>query len=50
VRMHRALLAAGIDAELHVWEAMPHASFGAPTPEDRELRVQFQTFVDRVLG
>jgi monoterpene epsilon-lactone hydrolase len=50
VRMHRALLAAGIDAELHVWEAMPHASFGAPTPEDLELRMQFQTFVDRVLG
>lgn len=50
VRMHRALLAAGIDAELHVWEAMPHASYGAPTPEDLELRAQFQKFVDRVLG
>lgn len=48
VRMHRALLAAGIDAELHVWEAMPHASYGGPTPEDLELRQQFQKFVDRV--
>jgi acetyl esterase/lipase len=48
VRMHRALLAAGIDAELHVWEAMPHGSFGGATPEDLEMRRQFQTFVDRV--
>jgi acetyl esterase/lipase len=48
VRMHRALLAAGIDAELHVWEAMPHGSFGGATPEDLEMRQQFQKFVDRV--
>jgi monoterpene epsilon-lactone hydrolase len=47
VRMHRALLAAGIDAELHVWEAMPHGSFGG-APEDLEVQAQFQKFVDRV--
>jgi acetyl esterase/lipase len=50
VRMHRALLAAGVEAELHVWEAMPHGAFGGNTPEDAEMRRQFQTFVDRVLG
>ena len=37
VRMHRKLLAAGVAAELHVFEAMPHGGFfGAP--EDAELR------------
>lgn len=36
VRMHRALLDAGIEAELHVWEGMPHGGFfGAP--EDQEV-------------
>jgi len=42
VRTHRALLQLGIEAELHVWEAMPHGGFGAvsgtPTPEDLEAR------------
>jgi acetyl esterase/lipase len=34
--MHRALRRAGIDAELHVFEGMPHGGFfGAP--EDLEL-------------
>src|SRR5581483_9639413 len=28
VRMHRALRRAGIDAVLHVFEAMPHGGFG----------------------
>jgi acetyl esterase/lipase len=50
VRMHRALLAADVDAELHVWEAMPHGGFGEGAPEDVEMRRQFQKFVDRVLG
>ena len=53
VRMHRALLRAGVPAELHVWEAMPHggfAMFGEPTPEDRELREAFVNFIDRQLG
>jgi monoterpene epsilon-lactone hydrolase len=50
VRMHRALLAAGIDAELHVWEGMPHGSFGGGAPEDLEVQAQFQKFVNRVAG
>jgi acetyl esterase/lipase len=54
VRMHRRLLQAGIHAELHVWEAMPHGGFGGifgnPTPEDEELAQALVDFVDRVLG
>ncbi|MFD2427006.1 alpha/beta hydrolase [Sphingobium scionense] len=29
VRMHRALRRAGVSAELHIFEAMPHGGFGA---------------------
>jgi acetyl esterase/lipase len=47
VRMHRALAKAGVEAELHVWEAMPHSGFGFFTPEDEEIRQQFLKFVDR---
>ncbi len=47
VRMHRALLKAGVEAELHVWEAMPHGGFGQFTPEDEEIRQQFNKFVDK---
>jgi acetyl esterase/lipase len=42
--MHRKLRAAGVDAELHVFEAMPHGGFfGAP--EDRELAEETRRFV-----
>ena len=45
VRMHRALRAAGVPAELHVFEAMPHGGFfGAP--EDSEIDAEVQRFVD----
>jgi acetyl esterase/lipase len=44
VRMHRALRNAGIEAELHVWEAMPHGGFGG-APEDEELAAEFRRFV-----
>jgi epsilon-lactone hydrolase len=37
VRMHRKLLAAGVETELHVFEAMPHGGFGGGTPEDRDV-------------
>jgi monoterpene epsilon-lactone hydrolase len=47
VRMHRALVKAGVEAELHVWEAMPHGGFGQFTPEDAEVREQFQKFVQK---
>ena len=54
VRLHRRLLQAGVTAELHVWEAMPHGGFGGifglPTPEDQEMSETFVKFVDRHLG
>jgi epsilon-lactone hydrolase len=48
VRMHRKLRAGGIDAELHVFEAMPHGGFfGAP--EDFELRDEIRRFLGKYL-
>ncbi len=46
VRMHRKLRDSGVDAELHVWEAMPHGGFGG-APEDSEVRVEVRRFLDR---
>lgn len=44
VRLHRALRRARVEAELHVFEAMPHGGFmGAP--EDRELAAELQRFL-----
>jgi acetyl esterase/lipase len=48
-RIHRALRKAGIDAELHVWEAMPHGGFGG-APEDEEMRVEFARFLAKHAG
>jgi len=48
-RIHRALRRAGIETELHVWEAMPHGGFGG-APEDREMRVEFGHFLARHAG
>jgi acetyl esterase/lipase len=45
VRMHRKLRSAGVRAELHVWEGMPHAGFGGLTPEDREVSAELQAFI-----
>lgn len=47
VRMHRALRAAGIPAELHVFEAAPHAMFFGTAPEDRERFREIRDFLDR---
>ncbi len=48
VRMHRALRDHGVDAELHVWEAMPHGGFfGAP--EDDEIAAELRHFLHRHL-
>lgn len=45
VRMHRSLRKAGVRAELHVWEAMPHGGFyGAP--EDEEVSIEVRCFMD----
>jgi acetyl esterase/lipase len=49
VRMHRALRRAGVEAELHVGEAMPHGGFGN-APEDRELRLAFLHFLAKSAG
>ena len=46
VRMHRKLRAAGVEAELHIFEAMPHGGF-AGAPEDIEVRVEMRRFLDR---
>lgn len=45
VRMHRALRKAGVSAELHVFEAMPHGGFSGSTPEDRELEAEVRRFI-----
>ena len=44
VRMHRSLRGAGVPAELHVFEAMPHGGFGGASPEDEELRAEARRF------
>jgi epsilon-lactone hydrolase len=50
VRMHRALRAARVQAELHVFEAMPHGGFGGTAPEDRELERELRRFVREHVG
>jgi monoterpene epsilon-lactone hydrolase len=49
VRMHRRLLAAGVEAELHVFEAMPHGGFGGNTPEDADLAAAVKRFEEQHL-
>jgi epsilon-lactone hydrolase len=46
VRMHRKLRNAGVEAVLHVGEAMPHGGF-AGAPEDHELDAELQLFLER---
>jgi acetyl esterase/lipase len=49
VLMHRKLRKAGVEAELHVWEAMPHAGFGAfglgDAPENGEIDAEVRRFI-----
>jgi monoterpene epsilon-lactone hydrolase len=48
VLMHRKLRRAGIDAELHVWEAMPHGGFGfGSVPENSEIAEEVGRFISR---
>jgi monoterpene epsilon-lactone hydrolase len=49
VRMHRLLRHAKVQAELHVFEAMPHGGFMGGTPEDRELAEEVTRFVRTLL-
>jgi len=46
VRMHRALRAAHVSAELHVFEAMGHGRFLGMAPEDRDHDREVRRFVD----
>ena len=48
VRMHRKLRDAGVDAELHVWEAMAHGGFGGATPEDFQVEAEIRRFIARI--
>ena len=51
VRIHRRLRDAGIDAELHVWEAMPHGGFlPGEAPENDEITAEVARFIWRVTG
>lgn len=47
VMMHRALRRAGLEADLHVFEAMPHGGFGHATPEDSERLAETAYFIRR---
>ena len=47
VLMHRKLRRAGVEAELHVWEAMPHAGFGGSVPENDEIAQEVRLFIAR---
>jgi len=49
VRMHRALRAAGIEAELHVVEAAGHGGFSG-APEGAEVDREMRRFVAEALG
>jgi len=49
--IHRKLRKAGVQAELHVWEAMPHGGFGnfgfGDVPENAEIDDEVRRFIDR---
>lgn len=49
VRMHRALREAGVDADLHVFDARPHAGFGQ-APEEEAVDRETRLFVQRHLA
>ena len=47
VLLHRAMRRAGVEAELHIWEAMPHGGFGGMSPEDRDMTEETRRFLDK---
>ncbi|MGH8148414.1 MAG: alpha/beta hydrolase [Steroidobacteraceae bacterium] len=53
VLLHRKLRQADVEAELHVWEAMPHGGFGfgsgpeSPVPENDEIDAEILRFITR---
>ena len=50
MRLHRAMRNGGVEAQLHVWEAMPHGGFGGASPEDAELSAELKRFFAAHLG
>jgi acetyl esterase/lipase len=51
VLIHRKLREAGIAAELHVWEAMPHGGFGlGPVEENAQVDREVARFVRKCVG
>jgi epsilon-lactone hydrolase len=52
VRVHRKMRAAGIEAELHVFEGMSHGQYGADpsAPETTEYFNEVVRFLDRHLS
>ena len=49
VRFHRELRRSGVDAELHVFEGLPHGGFDFVSPEDAERNAEFRAFFHRQL-
>ena len=46
VLLHRKLRRAGVQADLHVWEAMPHGGFGfGSVPENDEINAEVRQFI-----
>jgi acetyl esterase/lipase len=45
--LHRALRAAGIEAELHLIEAAAHGAFGGGSPEEAELDREMRLFCEK---
>jgi acetyl esterase/lipase len=48
VLFHRKLRRSAIDADLHIWEAMPHGGFGGDAPEDAEVHQEIRAFIAKV--
>ena len=51
IRTHRKLRAAGVEAELHVYEGMSHADYlsAFPAPEEQDALAEIASFFDRHL-
>ncbi len=48
VRMHRKLREAGVDADLHIFDARPHAGYGN-APEEGPVSAEIRAFVTKHL-
>lgn len=49
VRMHRRLRESGVDADLHIFDARPHAGYGN-APEEAPVSAEIGAFVSRHVG